>query len=109
MAYKLVYQTLVKLGNLIVFRLFSLDKNKKENNMPTSVMVIAIVTIIGALLYSAYEQHVKLQMKKENNKVDENLLKELEALKERVATLEKIVTDEKYDLKQKIDSLDKAS
>lgn len=77
--------------------------------MPTSVMVIVIVSIVGGLLYSAYEQHVKLQMKKQNNKVDENLLAELNALKERVAVLEKIVTDDKYDLRNEINNLDKAS
>ena len=77
--------------------------------MSTSIMVIAIVSIIGGLLYSAYEQHVKLQLKKQNNKVDEQLLAELNALKERVAVLEKIVTDEKYDLRNEINNLDKAS
>lgn len=77
--------------------------------MPTSVMVIAIVSIVGGLLYAAYEQHVKLQMKKQNTKVDGKIQEELDMLKERVAVLEKIVTDEKYDLKQKIDSLDRAS
>lgn len=77
--------------------------------MPTSVMVIAIVSIVGGLLYAAYEQHVKLQMKKQNTKVDGQIQQELDTLKERVAVLEKIVTDEKYDLKQKIDSLDRAS
>ena len=77
--------------------------------MPTSVMVIAIVSIVGGLLYAAYEQHVKLQMKKQNTKVDGKIQEELDMLKERVAILEKIVTDEKYDLKQKIDSLDRAS
>lgn len=77
--------------------------------MPTSVMVIVIVSIVGGLLYSAYEQYVKLQIKKQNNKMDDGLLRELETLKERVAVLEKIVTDEKYDLKQQIDALDKAS
>lgn len=77
--------------------------------MPTSVMVIAIVSIVGGLLYAAYEQHVKLQIKKQNTKVDGKIQEELDTLKERVAVLEKIVTDEKYDLKQKIDSLDRAS
>lgn len=77
--------------------------------MPTSIMVIVIVSIIGGLLYSAYEQHVKLQLKKQNNKVDEQLLAELNALKERVAVLEKIVTDEKYDLRNEINNLDRAS
>lgn len=77
--------------------------------MPTSIMVIVIVSIVGGLLYSAYEQHVKLQLKKQNNKVDEQLLAELNALKERVAVLEKIVTDEKYDLRNEINNLDRAS
>lgn len=77
--------------------------------MPTSVMVIAIVSIVGGLLYAAYEQHVKLQMKKQNTKVDGKVQQELDALKERVAVLEKIVTDEKYNLKKEIDSLDRAS
>lgn len=77
--------------------------------MPTSIMVIVIVSIIGGLLYSAYEQHVKLQLKKQNNKADEQLLAEFNALKERVAVLEKIVIDEKYDLRNEINNLDKAS
>ncbi len=77
--------------------------------MPTSLMVVIIVSIVGGLLYSAYEQHVKLQLKKQNNKVDEQLLAELNALKERVAVLEKIVTDEKYDLRSEINNLDRAS
>lgn len=77
--------------------------------MPTSVMTIAIVSIVGGLLYAAYEQYVKLQMKKQNAKVDDKLLDEINVLKERVAVLEKIITDEKYDLKKEIDSLNKAS
>lgn len=77
--------------------------------MPTSLMVVIIVSIVGGLLYSAYEQHVKLQLKKQNNKVDEQLLAELNELKERVAVLEKIVTDEKYDLRNEINNLDRAS
>lgn len=77
--------------------------------MPTSVMTIAIVSIVGGLLYAAYEQYVKLQMKKQNAKADDKLLDEINVLKERVAVLEKIITDEKYDLKKEIDSLNKAS
>lgn len=77
--------------------------------MPTYAFVIAIVAIVGGLIYAAYEQHVKLQMKKHNAKLDEKLLAEIAGLKERISVLEKIVTDEKYDLKREIDSLDKAS
>lgn len=77
--------------------------------MTTSAFIIAIVAIIGGLIYAAYEQYVKLEMKKHNNKSDDGLLNELASLKERVAVLEKIVTDEKYNLKQEIDRLDRAS
>ena len=74
--------------------------------------IVAIVAIIGGLLYSAYEQKVKLQIAKEKNRTstaDENAAKELAQLKERVAVLEKIVTDKNYSLKEEIDSLNRAS
>mgnify|MGYP005989145093 CR=1 FL=1 len=74
--------------------------------------IVAIVAIIGGLLYSAYEQKVKLQIAKEKNRTstaDENVAKELAQLKERVAVLEKIVTDKNYSLKEEIDSLNRAS
>ncbi len=74
--------------------------------------IVPIVAIIGGLLYSAYEQKVKLQIAKEKNRTstaDENVAKELAQLKERVAVLEKIVTDKNYSLKEEIDSLNRAS
>ena len=77
--------------------------------MPTYAFIIAIVAIVGGLIYAAYEQQLKLQEKKLNNQPNNDLLKELAALKERVAVLEKIVTDEKYDLKNEINNLDRAS
>lgn len=77
--------------------------------MPTYAFIIAIVAIVGGLIYAAYEQQLKLQEKKLNNHANDDLLKEFSALKERVAVLEKIVTDEKYDLKNEINNLDRAS
>ncbi|NVK24065.1 MAG: hypothetical protein HWE10_03985 [Gammaproteobacteria bacterium] len=77
--------------------------------MPNSILTIVLVSVIGGLLYAAYEQHVKLQLKKHKAKPDEETQKEIADLKERVAVLEKIVTDEKYNLRKEIDSLDKAS
>ena len=77
--------------------------------MPTSVMVIVLVSVIGGLIYAAYEQHIKLQMKTKKSSHEVELEKELAELKERVAVLEKIVTDDKYDLKNEINNLNKAS
>jgi len=80
--------------------------------MSSMPFLVAIVAIIGGLLYSAYEQKVKLQLAKEKNKTSEheqNLAKEVALLKERIVVLEKIVTDKNYSLKDEIDSLNKAS
>ena len=77
--------------------------------MPTSAFIIAIVAIVGGLIYAAYEQRLKLQEKKLKFQGNEDTNRELAALKERVAVLEKIVTDEKYNLRNEINNLDKAS
>lgn len=75
--------------------------------MPTSVAVIAIVSIVGGLLYAAYEQHVKLKLGKQASEADKKTLAEIDELKARIEVLEKIVTDDKYQLKQEIEQLSK--
>jgi hypothetical protein len=77
--------------------------------MPTSVLLIVIVSVVGGLLYAAYEQHVKMKLKMSKMQADQGLKDDIKELKERVAVLEKIVTDSKYNLRNEIDSLDKAS
>jgi hypothetical protein len=67
------------------------------------------VSVIGGLAYAAYEQYVKLQIKRQNSKPDENMMKQIAELQQRVQVLEKIVTDQAYDLKSQINALDRAS
>lgn len=75
--------------------------------MPGSVLTIVLVSIIGGLLYAAYEQHVKLQISKNNNQQDPETQQQIAALKDRIEVLEKIVTDDSYNLNKEIDSLRK--
>ena len=80
--------------------------------MTSMPFIVAIVAIIGGLIYAAYEQKLKLQMEKEKSNssaANTELLNEIAKLKERVAVLEKIVTDKNYSLKEEINNLDKAS
>ena len=77
--------------------------------MSTSAFVIALVAIIGGISYSAYEQYVKLQLKKQSSKSDEDNQAVINELKQRIEVLEKIVTDEKYSLKDEINKLSKVS
>lgn len=78
-------------------------------NMPTSAFIIALVAIVGGIGYAAWEQYVKLQLKKQNSKIDEQTQAVINELKQRIEVLEKIVTDEKYSLRNEINALDKAS
>lgn len=77
--------------------------------MATSTLIIVIVSVVGGLLYAAYEQWVKLQVSKNASNVDEKTQQTIDELKQRIEVLEKIVTDEKYSLKSEINALDKAS
>ena len=77
--------------------------------MPTEVFIIVIVSVVGGLVYAAYEQHVKLQLRTKKSQPDDETQATINELKERIQVLEKIVTDEKYSLKKEINSLDKAS
>jgi len=77
--------------------------------MPIEVLIIVIISVVGGLAYSAYEQHVKLKMRTLKSQPDDTTKQELAELKERVQVLEKIVTDEKYNLHKEISALDKAS
>ncbi|MBU2916855.1 MAG: hypothetical protein ACJAZB_000714 [Psychrosphaera sp.] len=80
--------------------------------MTGTTAAIAIIAIVGGLLYSAYELNINAKLKRQNADDNDDLQKELKelkqemlALKERTAVLEKIVTTENYDLKDKINSL----
>jgi cell division protein FtsB len=82
--------------------------------MSTSDIII-MLAIIGAI---AYDQYIKLQVKKENvklrlkqqsSKSDEENQATINELKQRIEVLEKIVTDEKYSLKDEINKLSKVS
>jgi hypothetical protein len=77
--------------------------------MATSHFIIALVAIIGGIGYAAYEQYVKLQLKQQTSKIDEDTQAVINELKQRIEVLEKIVTDEKYSLKDEINKLSKAS
>jgi len=77
--------------------------------MPFEILLIVIVSIVGGLVYSAYEQHVKLKISTQKNQHDDSTLATIAELQERVQVLEKIVTDEKYNLHHEISALDKAS
>jgi hypothetical protein len=77
--------------------------------MATSHFIIALVAIIGGISYASYEQYVKLQLKKQTSKVDEDTQAIINELKQRIEVLEKIVTDEKYSLKDEINNLSKVS
>ena len=77
--------------------------------MPIEILIIVLVSIIGGLAYSAYEQHVKLKLRSQKTGQDEQTQAQIAELKERIQVLEKIVTDEKYNLHREINALDKAS
>lgn len=77
--------------------------------METSHFIIALVAIIGGLGYSAYAEYVKLQLKQQISKTDEDTKAVINELKQRIEVLEKIVTDEKYSLKDEINKLSKVS
>ena len=78
--------------------------------MPAEILMIVIVSVVGGLLYSAYEKYMDYKTKLLKSKNNSNVSQEqIDELRERVAVLEKIVTDEKYNLRSEIDALDKAS
>lgn len=76
--------------------------------MPFEVLLIVLVSIVGGLVYSAYETHMKAKTKMLNSKPNRETELEIQQLKERVEVLEKIITDEKYQLRSEINSLNKA-
>ncbi|MDC2888884.1 hypothetical protein [Psychrosphaera algicola] len=58
--------------------------------MPISVLTIVLVSVIGGLLYAAYEQHVKLQISKNNNQQDSETQQQMAALKNELKSLKKL-------------------
>lgn len=80
------------------------------NSIPFMPFLVAIIAIVGGLLYSAYEQKMKLKIaeaKRSSEGFSKQSQAEINNLKERVAVLEKIVTDKNYSLKEEIESLSK--
>lgn len=77
--------------------------------MPVEFLLIIIVSVVGGLLYSAYEKHMDYKSKLLNSRVDDQTQQQINELKQRIEVLEKIVTDEKYNLRSEIDSLGKVS
>lgn len=77
--------------------------------MPVEILLIVIVSVVGGLLYSAYEKHMDYKSKMLKTNVDEQTQQQINELKQRIEVLEKIVTDEKYNLRSEIDSLGKVS
>lgn len=74
--------------------------------MPGTTMVVAIVAIVGGIIYAIVEASLKAKTKiAASNNINDELKQEIVQLKERMAVLEKIVTDEKYDLKKEFEKL----
>lgn len=82
--------------------------------MSTSDIII-MLAIIGAIAYGQYiklqvkKENVKLRLKQQSSKSDEDSQASINELKQRIEVLEKIVTDKKYSLKDEINKLSKVS
>jgi phage shock protein C len=72
--------------------------------MDIGVVLIAVVAIIGGVIYDALKMRYKYQQLASGKGV-EKLEQDINMLKQRVATLESIVTDKSYELKQQISQL----